>query len=282
MTVATSRFRAAHTLVMGILNVTPDSFSDGGHFLRPQEAIEHGLRLLEDGADILDIGGESTRPGSDAVSEREELARVLPVLEGLLAHPRFSGHPRQVPYLSIDTMKPGVAARCLEAGVSIVNDVSGLRDAEMRAVVAQHQASAVLMHMRGLPKTMQQKPEYVDVVTEVREALRDAMALAREAGIRDIAVDPGIGFGKTASHNFEILARFQEFQTLDAPLLAGPSRKSFLGALEGMEAPTQRLEGTIAACVICAMQGAAVLRVHDVAECKRALRVADAVRSASI
>ncbi|MCU0226676.1 MAG: dihydropteroate synthase, partial [Bryobacterales bacterium] len=243
-------------------------------------AIQHGLRLVEEGAEILDIGGESTRPGAEAVSEADELARVLPVLEGLLADGRFARTGSQGPWISIDTMKPGVAARCLEAGATIVNDVSGLRQAEMRAVVAEHRASAVLMHMQGMPRTMQQDPRYQDVVREVRHALGEALALAREAGIQDVAVDPGIGFGKTATHNFQLLARMEAFLDLGAPLLAGPSRKSFLGTLEGMDAPAQRLEGTIAACVVCAMHGASVLRVHDVAACKRALRVVDAVRNA--
>lgn len=270
---ASSLFRAPHTMLMGILNVTPDSFSDGGCFLQAEQAIAHGLRLVEDGADIVDVGGESTRPGSDPVSEADELARVLPVVEGLLAG--------GVKLVSVDTMKPRVAARCLQAGARIVNDVTGMRNPEMRAVAAQHRAAVVLMHMRGTPKTMQQNPVYADVVVEVRNELRAMLAEAGAAGIEDIAIDPGIGFGKTATHNFELLARLGEFHELGVPLLVGPSRKSFLASLPGLEEPQRRLEGTIAACVTSALQGAAVLRVHDVAECKRALRVADRVKGAS-
>ncbi len=268
-----SRFRAPHTMLMGILNVTPDSFSDGGLFLNPEQAVAHGIRMCEAGADIIDVGGESTRPGSNPVSEAEELARVLPVVEGLVR--------QGASLVSIDTMKPGVAACCLAAGARILNDVSGLRNPEMRAAAARYGASVVIMHMRGVPKTMQQSPSYEDVVVEVREELRTMVTEARASGIEDIAIDPGIGFGKTAAHNFQLLARLEEFHELSVPLLAGPSRKSFLGTLPGLEAPDQRLEGTIAACVICAMKGAAVLRVHDVAECRRALRVADAVKEIS-
>ncbi|MCW5965648.1 MAG: dihydropteroate synthase [Bryobacterales bacterium] len=267
---ASSLFRAPHTMLMGILNVTPDSFSDGGSFLHREQAIAHGLRLTEEGADMVDVGGESTRPGSDPVSEAEELSRVLPVVEGLLAG--------GVKLVSVDTMKPGVAARCLQAGARIVNDVTGMRNPEMRAVAAMHGASVVVMHMRGTPKTMQRNPVYVDVVHAVRDELRAMLAEARAAGIEDVAIDPGIGFGKTAAHNFELLARLGEFHELGAPVLVGPSRKSFLASLPGLEVPQRRLEGTIAACVLSAMQGAAVVRVHDVAECKRALRVADTVK----
>lgn len=266
-----SLFRASHTLLMGILNVTPDSFSDGGQFDGAQAAVDFGMRLLDDGADILDVGGESTRPGSDPVSEAEECRRVLPVVEGLLA--------RGAGLVSIDTMKPAVAARALAAGARIVNDVTGLRNPEMRAAVSHAGAAAVLMHMRGIPKTMQHNPRYGDVVAEVREELAEFLAAARADGIADIAIDPGIGFGKTAAHNFELLARLAEFQSLGAPILLGPSRKSFLGTLTGMDDPAQRLEGTIAACVLGALHGATVLRVHDVAACKRALRVVDATRS---
>lgn len=265
-----SLFRAPHTLVMGILNITPDSFSDGGRFASAQQAIDEGMRLVAEGADILDVGGESTRPGSDPVPEDEECRRVLPVVEGLRA--------RGVALVSIDTMKPGVAARSLVAGARIVNDVTGLRNPAMREVVARAGAAAVLMHMRGTPKTMQQNPQYGDVLAEVRGELAAMLAEARAAGIADIAVDPGIGFGKTADHNFELLARLGELQALGAPVLVGPSRKSFLGTLPGLESPAQRLEGTLAACVLSAMNGASVLRVHDVAACKRALRVVDAAR----
>lgn len=268
-----SLFRAASTLVMGIVNVTPDSFSDGGRYLNPEKAVAHARMLLAEGADILDIGGESTRPGSEGVSVSEELERVRPVIEALLTE----GHG--VP-LSIDTMKPEVADACLAMGVRIVNDVTGLRNPEMRQVAAKRDAAVVIMHMKGMPRTMQVNPEYGDVVAEVREELATRLHEAREAGIADMAIDPGIGFGKTAAHNFTLLRRLEEFLPLGAPVLVGPSRKSFIGTLPGAENPDQRLEGTIAACVVSAMKGASVVRVHDVAACKRALRLVDAVRSA--
>lgn len=267
-----SVFRGAHTLVMGIVNVTPDSFSDGGLFLQPESALRQARWLVEDGADIVDVGGESTRPGSDPVSAEEELRRVLPVIEALAKDDDA--------LVSIDTMKPAVADVCLRAGARIVNDVTGLRDPEMLEVAARHQAAVVAMHMLGSPKTMQNQPRYDDVVAEISAYLAGQAAKARAAGIDDIAIDPGIGFGKTAAHNFEILQRMSEFTALGYPVLVGPSRKSFLGSLPGMEASEQRLEGTIAACVVAAMQGASVVRVHDVAECKRALRVVDAIRAA--
>jgi dihydropteroate synthase len=269
-----SIFRAKHTLLMGVLNVTPDSFSDGGRYLKPHTAIEHGLRLLDEGADFLDIGGESTRPGAEAVSAEEELARLLPVVKGLLA----AGVTR----LSIDTMKPEVAAVCLGLGVRVLNDVTGMRNPEMRAVVARYQASVVVMHMRGTPRTMQSNPVYTNVVGEVGAQLAGWAQELRDAGVRDIAIDPGIGFGKTAAHNFELIAGLDQLVALGYPVLVGPSRKSFLGTLPGMSGPDDRLEGTIAAAVICAMKGASVIRVHDVAACAKALRVADAVRAAGV
>lgn len=266
-----SLFQAAHTLVMGIVNVTPDSFSDGGRFLDAASAIRHARRLVEEGADILDVGGESTRPGSETVPEEEELRRVLPVIEVLASDTAAT--------ISVDTRKPAVADACLRAGARVVNDVGGLRDPAMREVAARHGAAVVIMHMQGTPRTMQQDPRYHDVVHDIAAYLQAQAALAREAGIRDIAIDPGIGFGKTAAHNFEILGRLGEFVALGYPVLLGPSRKSFLAKVPRAAANEQRLEGTIAACVAAAMQGVSVLRVHDVAECKRALRVADAIRS---
>lgn len=268
-----SLFVAAHTLVMGIVNVTPDSFSDGGCFLDPERAIAHGKALLSEGADILDIGGESTRPGAEAVSVNEEIRRIAPVIEVLSKEDRA--------LVSIDTMKPDVADTALSLGARILNDVDGLRNPEMRRVAAKHNAAVVIMHMKGTPRTMQVNPEYADVVAEVSQELAMRVAQAREAGIEDIAVDPGIGFGKTATHNFILLRRLEEFLPLGLPLLVGPSRKSFIGSLPGTGSPDQRLEGTIAACVVSAMKGANVVRVHDVAACKRALAVVDAIRSAS-
>ena len=255
---------------MGIVNVTPDSFSDGGRFFDTGLALSHVRTLIDDGADILDIGGESSRPGSDAVSVEEELRRVVPVVRALAG---ACGVP-----LSIDTTKPEVAEECLRLGVRIVNDISGLHDPEMIRVTARHNASAVIMHMRGTPKTMQSEPVYDDMIAEVKRFLAERVSAAKQAGVRDIAVDPGIGFGKTAAHNFEILRRLDEFQSLGCPVLVGPSRKSFLGSLKGQPDAAARLEGTLAAAVIAAMRGAAVVRVHDVAACRRALQVADAVR----
>ena len=257
---------------MGILNVTPDSFSDGGFYLDPDKALARARTLIDDGADIVDIGGESSRPGSDAVSLEEELRRVLPVVRALAAQ-------AAVP-LSIDTTKPEVADECLRAGARIVNDIGGLRDPEMIAVTARHQAAAVIMHMRGVPKSMQLEPVYDDVVAEVRLFLAQRAAAARTAGIEDLAVDPGLGFGKTAAHNFELLRRLDELTSLGPPVLVGPSRKSFLGALPGQETTSRRLEGTLAAAVVAVLKGARVVRVHDVLACRRALQLADAIRNA--
>ena len=201
-----SLFQAAHTLVMGIVNVTPDSFSDGGRFLDPESALRHARQLAEEGADILDVGGESTRPGSESVTAEEELCRVLPVIEAL--------SKEGVAAISIDTMKPAVADICLRAGARIVNDVSGLRDPAMRRVAARHDAAVVIMHMQGTPQTMQQAPRYNDVVQDIVAYLSEQASQARQAGIRDIAIDPGIGFGKTAAHNFEILGRLGEIAGL--------------------------------------------------------------------
>jgi dihydropteroate synthase len=255
---------------MGIVNVTPDSFSDGGRYFDPGRALAHAWELIEQGADILDIGGESSRPGSDPVPIEEELRRVGPVVRALAG---VCGVP-----LSIDTTKPEVAEECLRLGARIVNDIAGFRDPEMMRVTVRHDAAAVIMHMRGTPKTMQSEPVYDDLVAEVKQFLAQRVSAARAAGVRDISVDPGIGFGKTAAHNFEILRRLDEFQSIGCPVLVGPSRKSFLGSLTGQQETGGRLEGTLAAAVISAMKGASVVRVHDVAACRRALQVADAVR----
>ena len=259
------------TLVMGVINVTPDSFSDGGRFLRFDHAVGHAMDLVKHGADLLDIGGESSRPGSEPTSEAEELERVAPVLREL-------SKTVKVP-LSIDTYKPAVARECLRLGARIVNDITGLENPEMRRVIAEAGAAAVIMHMRGKPKTMQLDTEYADVVAEVGEYLTRQARCAREAGIADLAIDPGLGFGKTAAHNFEILRRLDEMTGLGAPLLIGPSRKSFLGSLPSKLSPDKRLEGTIAACCAAALKGAAIVRVHDVQACKRALEVIDCIRA---
>jgi dihydropteroate synthase len=257
---------------MGVVNVTPDSFSDGGRYLRTADAVAHGRRLADEGADILDVGGESTRPGSDPVSEQEELDRVAPVVEQLAASVAVR--------VSIDTYKPRVAAECLARGATLLNDVTGLGDPEMIRVARGRGAGVVIMHMRGRPKTMQSDVAYQDVVTEVRAFLAERAVAAKEAGIEEVIVDPGIGFGKTAAHNFELLQRLPELMSLGVPVLVGPSRKSFLGSLPSNLPAAERLEGTLAAVAIAAWHGAAIVRVHDVLQAKRVVEVVDATRSA--
>jgi dihydropteroate synthase len=254
---------------MGVLNVTPDSFSDGGRYLHADDAVAHGVRLADEGADIIDVGGESTRPGSDPVGEQEELDRVAPVVE------RLAGKVRA--RISIDTCKPGVAAECLRLGATLVNDVTGLADRRMIGAAAERGAGVVVMHMRGEPKTMQQDVHYGDVVAEVRSFLDERARRARDAGIAEVFVDPGIGFGKTAAHNFEILRRLDEIVSLGYPVLVGPSRKSFLGSLASKLPATERLEGTLAAVAVSVLNGAAIVRVHDVLQTKRVVEVVDAV-----
>lgn len=260
------------TLVMGVVNVTPDSFSDGGLFADREAAVAHGARLVDEGADIIDIGGESTRPGAEPISIDEELARVLPVIEGLRA-----SRPDAV--LSIDTRRSEVAAAALDAGAHLVNDVSGGRDPAMFPVVREGRAGLVLMHMQGEPQTMQEQPRYDDVVAEVHEYLRERVEAALFAGVEAarIAVDPGIGFGKDLGHNLELLRSLDRFTDLDATLVVGVSRKRFIGTLTMSEDPQERLEGSLAAAVWSAARGADVVRVHDVAETVRALRVTDAI-----
>jgi dihydropteroate synthase len=262
------------TLVMGILNVTPDSFSDGGRFLDRAAAVAHATRMVEDGADILDVGGESTRPGSNAVSVDEELERVRPVIERLAElHPAIP--------ISIDTRKASVAAEALTAGAAIVNDVSGGADPDMFDIVKERDAAVVLMHMRGDPKTMQDSPRYDDVVGEVHEYLRQRIEAAELAGIdpERIAIDPGIGFGKDLEHNLELMRRVDVLLDLRRPVLVGPSRKRFLGTI--LDVPEDdRVEGTIGAVVWLVSRGAHLARVHDVKEVVRAVRVADAIARA--
>jgi len=255
-------------LIVGILNVTPDSFSDGGRFLSPDAAVERALAMEREGADIIDVGGESSRPGAEPVPVEEELRRVLPVLERLRGKLRIP--------ISIDTTKAEVAEVALRAGASIVNDISALRfDPAMAPVVAEFGAGLVLMHMLGTPKTMQQDPHYEDVVTEVRDFLAERALYAQSQGIprEAIAVDPGVGFGKTVEHNLEILRRLSELAELGFPVLVGPSRKSFIGAVLGLPVE-ERLEGTLAACAVAVVRGADILRVHDVREVRRAADLA--------
>jgi dihydropteroate synthase len=257
--------------LMGVVNVTPDSFSDGGLYLDPAAAIEHGLMLEAEGAAILDVGGESTRPRADAVPTAEELRRVLPVIEGLAS----GGASAQ---LSVDTSKATVAAAALAAGATLVNDVTALRgDAEMAGVIAGSGADCCLMHMLGDPRTMQLDPRYDDVVAEVKAFLEERIAFAVAAGIEEqrILLDPGIGFGKTVEHNLELLRRVDELVALGRPVVIGTSRKGFLGRLTGRDVD-RRLAATIASCVVAYERGARVFRVHDVAPVRDALTVAAA------
>jgi dihydropteroate synthase len=261
------------TFLMGVVNVTPDSFSDGGRYATVEAAVAQGEALAKSGADLLDIGGESTRPGAEPVPIQVELERVLPVLDSLRAR-------IDVP-LSIDTRKAAVARRALAAGASLVNDVSGLaHDPELAAVVAEGGAALCLMHMQGTPRTMQADPKYDDVVAEVLEGLAASTDRAVAAGVprSQLWVDPGIGFGKTTGHNLFLLRHLAELRVLRAPVLVGTSRKRFLGALAGGRPPEQRLPGTLASvAAVAVLRGADVVRVHDVAEAKDALAVADAV-----
>jgi len=264
---------------MGILNVTPDSFSDGGRFTSVASAVDHALAMAEEGADFIDIGGESTRPkgtaygeGAEPVSVQEELDRVLPVVETLAG--------RTTVPLSVDTYKAPVAERVLAAGASIVNDISGFTfDAAMAATVARRGATAVVMHIRGTPKTMQDKPVYADLFGEIAASLGESVRRGREAGVAQMFVDPGIGFGKTAADNYRLIAGLSRFDALGCPLLVGPSRKSFLASASSLGVQN-RLEASLAAATAAALCGAHVIRVHDVRETRRALQVADAVRGA--
>ena len=262
----------ARTLVMGVVNVTPDSFSDGGRFNEREAAVAHSARLADEGADIVDIGGESTRPGADPVSIDEELARVVPVIEGVRA-----ARPGAV--VSIDTRRAVVAAAAIDAGAAIVNDVTAGRDPEMLPLVAEAGAGLVLMHMRGEPATMQDEPRYDDVVAEVQEFLRERIEAAIFAGVASgsLAIDPGIGFGKDLEHNLALLRGVSTLAHLGATVVIGVSRKRFIGALTGVEDPVDRVDGSVAAASWCAANGADVVRVHDVAATVRALRVTDAI-----
>ncbi len=263
------------TAVMGIVNVTPDSFSDGGRFLDPAAALEQGLRLAAEGADVLDVGGESTRPGAAPVPPAEQIRRVVPVVRGLAA----AGCP-----VSVDTTSAAVAEAALAAGAVMVNDVSGLAaDPALGPLVARSGASLVLMHLRGTPATMQAHAAYGDVGAEVVAELGAALARAEAAGVprEHCVVDPGLGFSKAAEHSLAALARLGDLAALGRPVLVGPSRKSFIGAVLGGLPPAERLEGTIAACCAAAERGAHIVRVHDVLPVRRALDVADAIRGAA-
>lgn len=258
--------------LVGILNVTPDSFSDGGHHLALDAAVSAGLRLRDEGAAWVDVGGESTRPGAPEVSADEECRRVLPVVAALVA----AGVP-----VSIDTRKTAVARAALAAGAQVVNDVGGLRAPGMAEAVAAAGAGAVIMHMRGTPEDMQSRVAYDDVVADVRDFLGQRLQVARDAGITQVWLDPGIGFAKTVAQNLVLLRRLGELQDLGAPLYVGASRKSFIGAVTGARDPLDRLGGSIGAAVAAAGHGAAVLRVHDVAATRQALEVIIAVDGAT-
>ena len=262
------------TMIMGVINVTPDSFSDGGQLLDAQRAIDAGVQMVADGADLLDVGGESTRPGAEPLGEREERGRVLPVIEGLAA--------RVTVPISIDTYKPAVADAALRAGASIVNDISALRyEPDLAGVVARHRAIIVLMHTRGRSRDMYRDADYHDVVDEVLDELRESVAFATGAGIPAdrVIVDPGLGFAKEASHTYEALARLDEFSELGRPLLVGPSRKRFLGRALGGDVPASARDWATAAAVAAAvLAGAHIVRVHAVGEMTQVARVSDEIR----
>ncbi len=281
MTTLTSTYRfgtstydlRSRTFLMGILNVTPDSFSDGGRFLDRDAAVGHALLMIEDGADFIDIGGESTRPGAASVSAQDEIDRVLPVIRMLAGRTK-------VP-ISIDTVKPEVAEAALRAGAVIVNDTSGLhRDSRLADVAAAAGASMVLMHMQGTPQTMQKDPRYDDVMGEICTYLEEGVARARAAGVDQVIVDPGIGFGKLLAHNLEILRNLRSLERTGCPVLVGPSRKAFIGAITGLPAE-ERQFGTAAAVTASIFHGASIVRVHDVKAMKQVAQVADAIMHAS-
>lgn len=265
------------TCIMGILNVTPDSFSDGGKYTTTESAHQKAIQMIEDGADIIDIGGESTRPkglygnGAKKISSQEEMDRVLPVIE------KISSSIDTI--LSIDTYKSEVAQEALKAGVSMVNDISGLSfDHNIAAVVSQYNAALVIMHIQGTPETMQADPSYDDVVAEVRSFLEHSVDKAKAAGVRSIIVDPGIGFGKNLKHNLTLLKNLSLLKDLGQPILIGTSRKGFLGSL--LELPVdQRIEGTAASVAVAMLNGANIIRVHDVKEMKRVAVVVDAIKN---
>lgn len=260
-------------LFMGILNVTPDSFSDGGEFFEPEAAAARALEMLDEGADVVDVGGESTRPGADPVSAEEEARRVVPVVREILVR-------RPDAAVSVDTYRAETAEAALEAGARVVNDVTALRgDPRMAAVVAEARCPVILMHMKGEPKSMQEHPFYDDVVREVREFLAARAEHAVAAGVEPekIIVDPGIGFGKTLEHNLELLRNLEAIVELGFPVLVGASRKRFIGTITGVEEARERVAGTLAANVLAREKGATLFRVHDVRANREALAVADAV-----
>ncbi len=263
------------TLLMGVLNVTPDSFSDGGLFLDPSRAVEHGLKMAEEGADLIDIGGESTRPGSKPLDAEEELRRVIPVIRSLSKR-------LNIP-ISIDTYKSKVAQAAIDAGAEMINDISGLHfDPELSKVASREDVPIILMHIRGTPETMQKEVHYESLFSEILRYLREGIERAESSGVdpEKIIIDPGIGFGKTLEHNLLLIKNLSEFRILGKPILLGTSRKSFIGKILNAE-PQERLEGTLASTIVGILHGAHIVRCHDVAQAKKAIAVADAIRLAS-
>jgi dihydropteroate synthase len=260
------------THIMGILNVTPDSFSDGGLFSGKSSAINRAIQMVVEGADIIDIGGESTRPGSEPVTLEEEIERTIPVIETIVKEINIP--------ISIDTCKSEVARRALDAGASMVNDISGLSDPKMPQVVAEYKVPIVVMHIKGTPGDMQKNPVYEALIPEILDYLRESIRTALESGIPEdrIIIDPGIGFGKTFEHNLAIIHNLCEFSLLEKPVLIGPSRKAFIGKILGGVPPGERLEGTAAAVAISILNGANIVRVHDVREMVKVAKVADAIK----
>jgi dihydropteroate synthase len=259
------------TLVMGIVNVTPDSFSDGGQFYDPQVAISHAKKLVSEGADIIDIGGESTRPGSEAVSLEDELDRVIPAIKGI-------AHENSIP-ISIDTCKSEVAMAALDAGASMINDISAMTfDPKIADVASENGVPLILMHMQGTPKNMQKNPEYIDVVGDIKEFLNERIEFAVSKGVSKdkIIIDPGIGFGKTLENNYDIIRRLNEFTEVGQPVLIGTSRKSFIGQTLDLEV-TDRLIGSLATITMSIINGVDIVRVHDVKESMQTVRMTDAI-----
>lgn len=253
---------------MGILNVTPDSFADGGLYTNEEAAIKHAKQMIQEGADIIDVGGESTRPGAEKITEEQELKRVLPIIKAL----------KDEITISIDSYKPAVAKACIEAGADMINDITGLTNPDMIEVAAKNNTPVIIMHMQGTPETMQQHPEYTDVIKEIKQFLQQQINQAKKAGINNLILDPGIGFGKSVEHNLTILNHLEEFKELKYPILIGTSRKSLIGQLTNAETK-DRLPGTIAANTIAIQKGASIIRVHDVKEAKQAAQIAEAIQN---
>lgn len=259
-------------LIMGILNVTPDSFSDGNQFFSPDKAVAHARQMIATGADIIDIGGESTRPGASPVDAEEEVKRVVPVIQAITEAKVL---------ISIDTMKASVAKAAIDAGAHIINDVSGLRaDSEMARTVAESKAGYIMMHMRGTPKTMQKNLAYDSLTDEIIAYFNEGLEMLASAGVpaKNIMLDPGIGFGKSVEQNVQLIADIARFRAMGFPVLMGPSRKSFIGTLLSIDSPSERILGTAGAVTACAMKGADIVRVHDIKEMKEAVTIADAIR----